>query len=283
MSWIKEHKKEIFVGSVAVFTLLTVILSAHGVISMKEKSKEVVSIEHTEDYTEFDDEEPIEESVNAIVEERVQDEPKKDDKKQDKKNTDKKKTENVDPHPYYIKINVQANVVTVYKKDANGAYTVPVKAIVCSTGSATPGSGKYSLHGKKRRWANLNGGVYGQYTTNIVGGILFHSVPYAVKGDPASLIGRYYDKLGTRASAGCIRLTTIDAMWIYNNISAGTTVEFYSSSNPGPLGKPSARKIVGSKYPNWDPTDPDSRNPWKKEDLQAPTANVTYSITGKTN
>lgn len=42
-------------------------------------------------------------------------------------------------------------------------------------------------------------------------------------------------------------------------------VEFYSSSNPGPLGKPSAKKI--SSYEdylrNWDPTDPNSNNPWK--------------------
>lgn len=52
-------------------------------------------------------------------------------------------------------------------------------------------------------------------------------------------------------------------------------VEFYSSSNPGPLGKPSAKKI--SSYEdylrNWDPTDPNSNNPWKS--YKAPQKNET--------
>lgn len=42
-------------------------------------------------------------------------------------------------------------------------------------------------------------------------------------------------------------------------------VEFYSSSDPGPLGKPTARKISNApgNLKNWDPTDPDTNNPWK--------------------
>ena len=114
----------------------------------------------------------------------------------------------------------------------------------------------------KYRWHMLNGGVYGQYCTRITGHILFHSVPYATNS-PDSLKYTAYDKLGTKASAGCIRLTVQDAMWIYNNCASGTYVEFYSSSDPGPLGKPSARKISSNvDYRNWDPTDPDPRNPW---------------------
>ena len=49
------------------------------------------------------------------------------------------------PGGYYLKVNVQANTVTVYMCDDNDAYTVPVRAMVCSTGSATPGSGLYAL------------------------------------------------------------------------------------------------------------------------------------------
>lgn len=110
-------------------------------------------------------------------------------------------------------------------------------------------------------------GVYGQYCTQITGNILFHSVPYLTRGDNASLEYWAYDKLGTTASAGCIRLTTTDAQWIYNNCKNGTQVEFYSSSNPGPLGKPTARKISSeaSPYKNWDPTDPNPNNPWKNK------------------
>lgn len=172
---------------------------------------------------------------------------------------------------YYIKVNNTANVVTIYTKDSSGNYTVPFKAMVCSTGTATPQSGKYSLNGRRYIWHTLFGHtpgtyVYGQYATNIDGrNILFHSVPYTTKNDPTSLEYLEYDKLGTKASAGCIRLTVQDAKWIYNNISSGTTVEFYKDSNPGPLGKPSAAKIsqYSSPYKNWDPTDSNPSNPWK--------------------
>ena len=89
-----------------------------------------------------------------------------------------------------------------------------------------------------------------------------HSVPYS-SNSPDSLKYTAYDKLGTKASAGCIRLTVQDAMWIYNNCSSGTYVEFYGASDPGPLGKPSARKISSNvECRNWDPTDPDPKNPW---------------------
>ena len=174
---------------------------------------------------------------------------------------EEKKAKQSGTSQYYIKINYTANVVTIYSKDGDGNYTVPVKALVCSTGTATPKSGIYKMS-NKYRWHMLNGGVYGQYCTRITGHILFHSVPYATNS-PDSLKYVAYDKLGTKASAGCIRLTVQDAMWVYNNCASGTYVEFYSSSDPGPLGKPTARKISSNvDCRNWDPTDPDPRNPW---------------------
>ena len=164
--------------------------------------------------------------------------------------------------PYYIRINYTANCVTIYKKDDAGNYTVPVKAMVCSTGKATPTKGTYKTL-NKYVWKQLNGGVWGQYSTRIVGHILFHSVPYASQSHD-SLKYVAYDKLGTKASAGGIRLTTADAKWIYDNCGLGTMVEFYSDSNPGPLGKPSARKTANVvECRNWDPTDPAPGNPWR--------------------
>lgn len=168
--------------------------------------------------------------------------------------------------PYYVVVNYGANVVTIYGKDDNNEYTRPVKAMVCSTGSATPRSGVYKLKGRRSRWRPLFGGVYGQYAVDIVGNILFHSVPY-LSPDISRLEYWEYDKLGTTASAGCIRLTVIDALWIYNNCGAGTQVEFTASA-PSPLGKPSARKI--SSYENlrgYDPTDPAASNPWRNANI----------------
>lgn len=40
--------------------------------------------------------------------------------------------------PYYITVNLTANVVTVYEKDTAGNYTVPIKAFRCSGGTDTP-------------------------------------------------------------------------------------------------------------------------------------------------
>lgn len=142
---------------------------------------------------------------------------------------------------YYIKVNYGANVVTIYTNDENGNFSIPVKAMVCSTGRATPKSGTYKVQ-SRWEWLGLIGNVYGHYSTQIVGNILFHSVPYLEKYNPASLEYWEYDKLGTTASAGCIRLTVADAKWIYNNIPRGTSVEFYSSGDPGPLRKTISKK-----------------------------------------
>lgn len=89
---------------------------------------------------------------------------------------------------------------------------------------------------------------------------------------------------------GCIRLKVSDALWIYNNIPTGTLVEFYSSSNPGPLGKPTAQKISGNEEcRNWDPTDPSDGNPWKEylkkieEQEKQKENNVTENVVTNTN
>lgn len=189
---------------------------------------------------------------------KLEDKSKKD--KSEKK--DEKESES-SSHNYYIKVNYGAQVVTIYTKDSKGEYTVPVKAMVCSTGTHTPTSGIYTI-GYRWEWLEMIGSVYGHFVTQIDGDILFHSVPYLEKGNHSSLEWWAYDQLGTKASLGCVRLTTKDALWIYNNISYGTKVEFYSSSYPGPLGKPSSRKIsdAPSYVKGWDPTDPDKNNPW---------------------
>ena len=137
--------------------------------------------------------------------------------------------------------------------------------MVCSTGTHTPTSGIYTI-GYRWEWLEMIGSVYGHFVTQIDGDILFHSVPYLEKGNHSSLEWWAYDQLGKRVSMGCVRLTVADAKWLYYNCPVGTQVEFYSSSNPGPLGKPTTKKISSapSYVKGWDPTDPDSRNPWPK-------------------
>ncbi|MDF2587967.1 MAG: Choline binding protein [Anaerocolumna sp.] len=163
-------------------------------------------------------------------------------------------------YPYYIKVNKLQNCVTIYKADENGKYTVPVKAMACSTGPATP-LGTYNTL-VKYRWKLLMGDVWGQYSTRIVKGILFHSVWY-YKMDPSTLSTTQYNKLGSSASHGCIRLSVVDAKWIYDNCGVGTTVEIYNDKDPGPLGKPESIKIPAGV--GWDPTDPSKDNPYNSK------------------
>lgn len=232
--------------------------------------------------------EQAEETQNTPVqtEETAKKTEKKDDKKDDKKaeeekeeestqaektsaksssgssGTSKKPTGFTSSKAYYVKVNRQMNTVTVYTKDSDGLFTVPYKAMVCSTGYETP-VGTYDISYQGRwEWLHLVGGVCGQYCTQITGDYLFHSVPYTRWQDKGSLQPGEYDKLGTTCSHGCIRLTVADAKWIYNNKYNIARVELYNSADSGPLGKPYAQKIGNAKN-QWDPTDPDSSNPWR--------------------
>lgn len=169
-------------------------------------------------------------------------------------------------HDYCIAVNTAQNIVIIYTKDEDGNYTKPYKAMVCSCGimpnSATKLGTFYTS--EKLRWHYLNGGVYGQYCTRISGPYLFHSVPYYTQ-NAGNLEYDEYNKLGTNASAGCVRLAVKDTKWIYDNCSLGTEVVIYNdASKKEPLAKPSAQKIDTSDTAKrgWDPTDPDPSNPW---------------------
>ncbi len=160
---------------------------------------------------------------------------------------------------YRIRVNKQCNTVTVYKK--KGQRFKPYKAFVCSVGKSTP-IGKFRIY-QKLRWHALVDSTYGQYCTRFVGSFLFHSVWY-YRPNPASLANKEYNKLGTTASHGCVRLCVRDAKWIYDNCSAGTVVEVYRSADPGPLGKPEAIRLPSGR--GYDPTDVWSfGNPYNKK------------------
>lgn len=147
----------------------------------------------------------------------------------------------------YLMVNRQSNCVTAYQPSG-----VPIKAMVCSTGGNDTPVGTFYTQATYR-WRALFGGVYGQYATRIVGSILFHSVPYTSQS-PWSLEWWEYNKLGSAASLGCVRLTVADAKWIYESCPVGTMVIVYDSPDPGPLGKPSATLLMPGQ--SWDPTDP---------------------------
>ncbi len=179
-------------------------------------------------------------------------------------------------HPYLAAVNRAGNTVTIYTDDGSGNYYKPFLAMVCSAGGENTPRGVWEMPTSEESpsrpvvralWHLLDGNVYGQYISRITpnDGILFHSVPYTTNGEKDSLEYEEFNKLGKTASAGCIRLSVTDAKWVYDNLPFGTMVVIYDDAeNPGPLGQPGTITIDESDTARrgWDPTDPDSENPW---------------------
>lgn len=173
---------------------------------------------------------------------------------------------------YFIRVNRQENCVTVYTYDENGEYTIPVRAMICSCGADNGTiTGNFDIY-FKNEWHALYQNCYGHYVSGISGDYLFHSVPYFT-ASPDDLEVEEFNKLGTSASLGCVRMETADVKWIFENCPYYTDIEIYDDDEPGPLGKPDAIKITDLSC-GWDPTDDNELNPYK---------NAKPSIIGLTN
>ena len=165
---------------------------------------------------------------------------------------------------YLLRVNKATNVITVFTFDEYGKYTIPVRAMICSTGPNTP-EGTFTMSYQ----ASINELIldeWGMYVAHITGDYLFHSVPYMIGSyggiDHSSVNVYDYNNLGTSASHGCVRVTCGDAYWIYLNCSAYETLIEIGWYDSDPLGKPTAIKLPTDSATNWDPTDPSSENPW---------------------
>ena len=153
-----------------------------------------------------------------------------------------------------IKVNKQANCVTIYASDGAKGYVIPVKSMLCSTGDDTPLGTFYTP--ARYRWQAMFNGTYAQFATRLTAGqgFLFHSITYSQKGNNHSLLTEGYNGLGVTRSAGCIRLLCGEAYWIYTRCPIGTQVVVYNSSTPGPFYRPVLVPIPANQ--NYDPTDP---------------------------
>ncbi len=193
---------------------------------------------------------------------------------------------------YTIELNRAAGVVTVYMYDTKTkSYDIPVQAFSVSVGrdvSTNAGPGALALHSSYTPLGNFsvcsNGQavrytlkpmhepdgstVYARWAVHIVGNVYFHAI--AVGGQSHySLNPNTYNRLGSPASAGCIRMTVADAKWLYDYVPTGTPIKIKqgNSKKPGPLGKPATIKVTGSIH--YDPTDPQVPNSRKKADYKA--------------
>ena len=202
-------------------------------------------------------------------------------------------TSKVSLNRLFIELNRAAGVTTVYAYDTETrSYCIPVKAFAVSVGrnvssnstskgltlnsSFTP-LGTYSVcsngvavkYSLKPMHEPDCSTVYARWATHIVGNVYFHAVAVGSRSHKA-LNYKSYNKLGSPASAGCIRMTVADAKWIYDHAGTGTEVKIVkgSAKTPGPLGKPSTIKIKSSKV-KYDPTDPAISDSAKAKDYKA--------------
>ena len=165
---------------------------------------------------------------------------------------------NADSTAYTIKVNLGTNCTTVYK---NGK---AIKAMICSPSNETP-TGTFYVP-VKYRWHEMIGNCYAQYCTRICDQILFHSVWYYKKGDKSTMSVAAYNVMGQKASHGCVRLLCKDSKWIYDHCAVGTKVViFWGKKSDDPIKRPSFTPITNGKFTDWDPTDPDPKNPYKKK------------------
>lgn len=166
------------------------------------------------------------------------------------------------------------SVVVYLAKD--GEWTQE-RVMICSTGRSkqmTP-RGTFAIVRQYpyKKMGMVDGeNVYSQYASRITGSYLFHSVP--IGGDKRynqgygkkQMFVKYYEKLGSIASGGCVRLRCIDAYWIYMNCPVGTTIVITDDSGPIPPTPPALiyeEPYMDAKHEyGWDPSDPDPENPY---------------------
>jgi len=151
------------------------------------------------------------------------------------------------------------------------------RVMICSTGRSkllTP-RGTFAIVRQYpyKKMGQVDGeNVYSQYASRITGSYLFHSVP--IGGDKRynqgygkkQMFVKYYEKLGSVASGGCVRLRCIDAYWIYMNCPVGTIIMITDDSGPIPPTPPELiyeEPYMDAKHEyGWDPSDPDPENPY---------------------
>ena len=98
--------------------------------------------------------------------------------------------------------------------------------------------------------------TYTQYATRLGAGlpILIHSIIYDA-ANPMTVWASTYNNMGIARSAGCIRLVSGDAKWVYDHCTLGTTVQVYNSSVAGPFERPTIAAEIPFEQ-TWDPSDP---------------------------
>jgi lipoprotein-anchoring transpeptidase ErfK/SrfK len=162
----------------------------------------------------------------------------------------------VDSKYYQLIIDIEAQILTVLRKDESGEYTVIDRQVRCSTartGKITPTGNSFKITTKSRWLSSPAYNSYEQFACRINGKIWIHSTCFW-KRDPNMLDAESYQDLGKPVSAGCIRLSVRDAFWVYANCPGNTVVKVVKNGGPAPVCLEELPPLPeGATY---DPTDP---------------------------
>ena len=118
---------------------------------------------------------------------------------------------------YLIWVDTDHFKTNIFKKSKN-SWTL-YKSFLCTIGKPLEPTIKGTFFvGVKGYSFGENRGFRCLYYTQIKGNYLFHSIVYYLDGTIKD------DRLGMQLTDGCIRLSTENAKWIYDNIPGGTTI-----------------------------------------------------------
>jgi len=124
---------------------------------------------------------------------------------------------------FKIEVDLSMQMVFVFYKDSL------IKEMICSGGTeekpTPPGEFRTSDKGLDFWSDKYNMRVY--YWIRFYNEYLFHSVPFDEEGN---MIEEEYEKLGSPASHGCIRLKLDDAEWLYEKLPSGVRVRVYQEN-----------------------------------------------------
>ena len=145
------------------------------------------------------------------------------------------------PSSKYITVDRTRGRVTIYGyNSATGSYDTPIKSMICSVGNpisnTAAGTYKIGWQLKKKEMNGVDYKCWAPYVSQIYDAVYFHGVASSTP-DLNMISAVDFNSLGSPMSHGCVRLTAIDAKWIYDNVSSGTTVRIgdnldYPLTNP---------------------------------------------------
>lgn len=158
-----------------------------------------------------------------------------------------------------IEVDLTNQICTVYGVYSDGSVKSIMSEWVSTArkGKVTP-VGNWKIQGAsggrkaKYRTALLSGGKsYAEYLCRFHGGKCMHTVPYKTRQTTGHVFKNEFNKLGSVASAGCVRMPWKMAKYIYEKCPVGTPVKvFKGTKGKYPMGKP--KKYTATK--DIDPT-----------------------------